>query len=394
MAWDVRGNGKDLFRVGWGIYYDFGYTNANILFPGLSAQGGSGQVFVVTNTAGIKNPDGSFFKVGDPISNIASQNQINPAGPFFSSNVAVPRIKQPFTNQYSVGWSHEFTASTVVDVDYVHLDGHDLGVRWALNTITPAGTRRYASLGFSPANPTMNMGIGASKFDGINFGIRRRMDKNFQLNAWYQWSKARGLGGLGLDELTTNLVQDATDPLDDVQWGPSARTDARHKVSISAVIQLPWGIYTSPIFRFRSALPMHTSYGYDKNADGINNDIYTTAYKFTGIDSAGVPSYKEMGACETINCGRGASLTQFNLRVSKVFKFAKGINVEAYGEVFNLFNAINPAFNVGATGSARVFTGTAANPSPNTVFMKPNAYAGDAGQPEQRVGQIGFRFSF
>jgi hypothetical protein len=394
MAWDVRGNGKDLIRAGWGIYYDFGYTNANILFPALSAQGGSGQVFVVTNTAGIKNPDGSFFKVGDPISNIASQNQINPAGPFFSSNVAVPRVKQPWTNQFSVGWSHEFTNSTVVDVDWVRLYGHDLGVRWALNTITPAGTRRYASLGLSPANPTMNMSIGASKFDGVNFGIRRRMDKNIQLNAWYQWSNAEGLGGLGLDELTTNLVQDATKPLADVQWGPSARTDARHKVSISAVIQLPWGIYASPIFRYRSALPLHIWTGYDVNADGTNNDIYTTAYEFTGIDSAGNPSYKEMGTCANINCGRGAKLTQFNLRVSKVFKFAHGMNVEAIAEVFNLFNAINPNFGVGAASSSRFYTGTAASHAANPVFMKPTAYAGDAGQPEQRVGQIGFRFSF
>jgi len=26
--------------------------------------------------------------------------------------------------------------------------------------------------------------------------------------------------------------------------------------------------------------------------------------------------------------------------------------------------------------------------------MKPTAYSGDAGQPEQRAGQIGFRFTF
>ena len=260
IAWDVFGTGRDLFRAGWGIYYDFGYTNANILFPGLSAQGGSGVIFTVTNSAGIKNPDGSFYTYGQPVSNIASQNQVNPAGPFFSSNVAVPRVKQPFTNQYSVGWSHELTPSTVIDVDYVHVEGKDLGVRWQLNTLQN-GVRRYASLGLSPANPTMNMGIGASKFDGFNIGMRRRMANNWQVNGWYQWSSARGLGGLGLDELTTNLVQDATDPLADVQWGPSARTDARHKVSISAVVQLPWGVYASPIFRYRSALPLPSGPG-------------------------------------------------------------------------------------------------------------------------------------
>ena len=41
-VWDVHGDGTDVVRAGWGIYYDYGFTNANILFPGLSAQGGSG----------------------------------------------------------------------------------------------------------------------------------------------------------------------------------------------------------------------------------------------------------------------------------------------------------------------------------------------------------------
>ena len=393
FAWDVRGNGKDLVRAGWGIYYDFGYTNANILFPGLSAQGGSGQIFVVTNTAGIRNPDGSFFAVGQPIANISSQNQINPAGPFFSSNVAVPRVRQPWTSQTSAGWSHEISPSTVIDADFVSVRGHDLGVRWPLNTIIN-GTRRYASLGFSPANPTMNMSIGASKFDSITMGIRRRMDKNIQVNAWYSLSRAIGLGGLGIDELTTNLVQDATKPLDALQWGPTARTDARHKFTLSAVFQLPYGINVSPIFRYRSALPLHVWYGYDNNADGASNDMYTTAYQYTGIDAAGVASRKEIGACTTINCGRGAALAQFNLRGSKAFKLPRSMNVEFIAEVFNLFNAKNPNFGTGASSSTRFYTGTLANHTPNTVFLKPTAFAGDAGMPEQRVGQLGFRFTF
>ena len=44
-VYDLRGDGKDVIRAGWGVYYDFGYTNANILFPGLSVQGGSGVDF-------------------------------------------------------------------------------------------------------------------------------------------------------------------------------------------------------------------------------------------------------------------------------------------------------------------------------------------------------------
>jgi hypothetical protein len=139
---------------------------------------------------------------------------------------------------------------------------------------------------------------------------------------------------------------------------------------------------------------LHIWTGYDVNADGANNDIYTTAYQFTGIDASGNGQYKEIGPCTMVNCGRGAALSQFNLRVSKTFKLSHGMTLEAIGEIFNIGNAMNPNFGVGAASSSRYFTGTAAAPVKNTVFMKPTAYSGDAGQPEQRVGQIGFRFAF
>jgi hypothetical protein len=175
LAWDVKGNGKDIIRGGWGIYYDFGYTNANILFAAINATGvGSGQVFNVNNSSGIKNPDGSFFKVSDPINNIASQNEITGDLPM-NSHSASPRILQPYAMQTSVGWSHELNQSTVVDIDYVHVDGRDLGLRWPLNTRTGCSTcpRRLASI--VPAWPGEHARHQRrqSQFDGINFGIRR-----------------------------------------------------------------------------------------------------------------------------------------------------------------------------------------------------------------------------
>jgi hypothetical protein len=282
----------------------------------------------------------------------------------------------------------------VVDIDYVHAVGHDLGVRWPLNTRVNGGARRYADLPLNPANPTLNMSIGRSNYDGVNFGVRRRMDHHIQLNAWYSLASATGRGGQAVDELTTNLVQDSTQPFADVQDGPAARTDARHKVTLSAIIQAPYSITISPIFRYRSANPIHTWYGYDANLDGVSNDIFPTAFKFTGINDAGVPSFKEIGACETVNCSRGSAATQFNLRISKTVHLYQHLNAELIADFFNLTNAINPSFNIGAAAVGAVYTGTLASHTANTVFMKPNAYAGDAGQGEQRVAQLGFRITF
>ncbi|MBE3071905.1 MAG: hypothetical protein IMZ67_02925 [Acidobacteria bacterium] len=60
--------------------------------------------------------------------------------------------------------------------------------------------------------------------------------------------------------------------------------------------------------------------------------------------------------------------------------------LEAIGEIFNLFNAKNPSGFI----TRRLLGTGAANPD----FMTPSEYSGDFQNPEQRVGQIGFRFSF
>jgi hypothetical protein len=187
-------------------------------------------------------------------------------------------------------------------------------------------------------------------------------------------------------------------PASRADWRTSGRgtrsSATRRRGSISAVIEVPWGVTVSPVFQYRSALPIHIWNGIDLNADGVTNDIATTAYRFKSVDAAGNPTFEEIGACETINCGRGSALSQMNLRVAKSIPFRGAMRVEVFGEIFNMFNSLNPSFGAGAVAAGRLFTGTAANPVSNAVFMKPTAYAGDNGQQEQRVGQIGVRFIF
>ena len=223
---------------------------------------------------------------------------------------------------------------------------------------------------------------------GMILGLRRRLTNGLDLSASYTLGKAESIVGTANDELDANYIQDATNPTADVNYGPTARTDARHRVSVSAVIQAPWGIQVSPFFIFRSALPIQTFEGRDLNGDGNLNDIAAAAYRFTGLNDDGSATFEENGACETVNCSRGAAQSQFNLRVSKGFRLVGNARVEAIVEVFNLFNAKNPVFNL--TSQRVNTTSGAALPT----FMQPANYAGDFRQTEQRVGQIGFRFTF
>jgi hypothetical protein len=207
------------------------------------------------------------------------------------------------------------------------------------------------------------------------------MSAGLDLTASYTLSESLSDVGSASDEIAADLLQEVRDPFSPVQLAPSTRTDSRHQVTITAIVKAPWDISIAPIVFYRSALPTHTFQGIDANGDGANNDKTAERYVYTGINDAGVATFTTDGTCETVNCSRRAPFSQVNLRVSRGFKVANA-RIEAIAEVFNLFNAKNP------------FLSVTQNRTNSTLFMQPSAYAGDVGQAEQRVGQLGFRVTF
>ena len=400
-VYDVRGNGKDIVRGGWGIYTDVGYTNSNVLFAATDSTGeGFGQIFNVNVTNGIKNPDGSFYKAGQPLSNIASQNQIVSTGAFpLTGQWIDPRLQQPYQMQSNAGWSHELTSDTVFAVDYVNSLGRDLNLRPRVNQRIPgslSNPRRLAAI-IPTLTPNTNgnrptVSRGESEYNAMILSVRRRLSHGFDFSANYTLQKGVSTIGTAADELNTANIQDPNNPFDDPrQLGPISDTDARHLINISASFQLPWGIRFAPIFFFRSALPVALVDGRDLNLDGDATEIPTIAYAVDSFDASKPQlqqvTVKQIGNCETVNCGRGYYQTQTNLRLSKVFNLGGRAHVEAIGEIFNLFNNINPS-----GFRARVIVPATGTPDPN--LLQPATYSGDFRRPEQRVGQLGLRFTF
>ncbi|NOT43042.1 MAG: TonB-dependent receptor [Acidobacteria bacterium] len=388
FAYDLGGNGRDVIRGGWGIYTDFAYTNANALTPALDALGGVGLVFFALDPAGIRKSDGTLFSPSDPLSSIAAQNGVDPSVPPLGGHVLSPRIEQPYSYQTNLGWARQLGPSTSFSADYVRVEGRDLNMRLRVNTLVD-GRRNLAGLAIQPNSFAFRTSLsqGRSLYDGLILALNRRLANSMDLTASYTLARAWSDIGTSSDELNQNLVQDVRDPFGAVQQAPSARTDARHRVTVAAVVQAPWAIQVSPFFTFRSALPIHTFEGIDFNRDGNVNDSTPTAYRFTGLNDDGSATFEEAGACETVNCSRGAAFSQMNLRVSRGFRLAGSARIEAIAEVYNLFNATNPSFPL---SSRRLAASGAALGS----FMQPTAFAGDFQQPEQRVAQLGFRVSF
>lgn len=356
--WDMRGDGRHLLHGGLGRFYDFPYTNATILFPSLAVQSNFGQVYNLHNGTGILNPDGSFFQPGDPLppEGIIS-NGLAPA----SLDVASPTLATPYSDQISLGYSWQVNDWLGLTADAISARYRDIPFRFRANPFldangNPQATRRFPAFG----NFRIWYGKGEADYAAINLGFHIRRDK-LLMQGFYTYSEAEGNVLAGADEFriwntgyqadirNTDAPVNPLDPLCSACTGP-LNTDARNRVTFAATYTLPWTIQLSGFFRYLSATPYTKFDPEDTNGDGFFQDLAP------GVDE--------------VNSERGASFSQFDIRLSKDFLFGD-FGVELIGEVFNVFNEKNPAI-FDSTGAA-------------------SAFAGDPLQGEQRLGQLGIR---
>ena len=100
FSYDVNGDGRFLLRGGYGRYYDFAYTNANILFAVVGAQSSFGTIYLNNDTTGIKNADGSLFQVGQPL----PANELASATAPLPSHAASPASSSPTRTRATWAW--------------------------------------------------------------------------------------------------------------------------------------------------------------------------------------------------------------------------------------------------------------------------------------------------
>jgi hypothetical protein len=353
----VKGDGNFVLRGGVGRYYDFAYTNANILFAVIGAQSSFGAIYLNNNTAGIRNADGSLYQVGQPL----PANQLTNLSAPIPSHVATPRPLQPYTDQANLGFSKVLGRGFALEVDAVYAHGQDLGTRPTLNRRINGGARRFAGIlpTVGAASWAVDVMEGHSHYKAITLGLKKHWDGKLQLLGWYSLSDSKSSASLrATDEFGEYVPIDQFNAFGDPE-NPT-RSDFRHRVTASAVWSPAWGLTIAPIFRYKSAQAFNILTGVDGNRDGTNRDLPP------GIT--------------TLNAGRGADFKQLDVRVSKKFRFGQRTAFELIAEGFNLTNAINPNTYVAAQN--------------DPLFGQPTRFAGDFRQSEQRLFQIGARFEF
>jgi hypothetical protein len=370
FTYDLHGDSKNIIRGGAGRYFDFPYTNANILFPASAVQSFFGPIYSYEDDNGIKNANGTFFRPGvDPLppNQLAGGGLSRATRELAMSTVA----KAPYSDQVSLGYSTEVSQSLGLNFEIVSARYHDIPYRFRADPIDPATGKRQFDTSIVPPNFRIWANDGHAQYDGLNVGFHARAGSNFEAQGFYTLSRSKGNILAGADEFRVVDAGHQVDTIRDTSVSPfnpncsacngPLDTDSRHKVTLSTVYRAPYGINMSGILRWHSGTP-YTVYAYDAagtskvdvNGDGYKQDL--------------APGHS------TVNDARGPSFSQVDVRLSKEFRLSGNYGFEIIGEVFNLFNAKNA---------------TAFDSFGNTF-----AYAGDPGQGEQRLIQLGGRFRF
>jgi hypothetical protein len=292
-----------------------------------------------------------------------------------------PNLKDGLNHQLHGGWSHALPHETAVAVDYTHIIGRNgwriLDINPLLNGVRPLSAQTGAVLGdpnlFGPVQ--LIFSVDRSLYDELNFHFERHFSSTAAVQANYTLAWARGMGGLTDGATTTGPAapypQTASATGGDInapwEWGPSLY-DERHRVVVTGLFTLPFGIEVAPSLTMASARPYTQYRATNPSGDG--------SLQLLGAD----------GNPAGVNNARGIPLINLNSRVTKNIKLSQSTKVGVFAEFYNITNRAN---------FGNQYFGNAFSPA---TYNQPSGYLGGVGAvstiPNSFQVQFGGRFSF
>src|SRR5260370_22588061 len=211
-----------------------------------------------------------------------------------------PSYHNPYTEQFNIGYSHEFDSANVVEIEYIH----SLGLRESKTTdISPkvlGGPRilnaAFAAKGLPPLTSVqVEQSVGRSRYDGLNVSYRRRLSRRFSVNSSYVLS--RSLAYNGSAAAFRNRPADVNNLFRPQDLGPTP-SDSTHRFVFSGIVDLPWGLMFTTFLQSESARPYNATQGIDVIAQGraaVNHAVLLKSdpHNYTatkGYDAATAPA--------------------------------------------------------------------------------------------------------
>src|SRR5437667_843036 len=419
FAYDLTGHGRHVLRGGYGLYYGNIFQNIPLFMIQHARPSIYQGLFSLTTPTDIVPGTGialGNWRYGvDPNPTIPPPLTSLVAGA--TGRLMDPNYRNPVSQQFNFGYQWAATKNSVVEVEYVHTLGlHEnktvninptiavLGTDASGNPIIASKPRplsaAFAAAGVPVLGRVMDeQSVNRSRYDGLNFSYRQRMTKYFSLNANYTLSRAMGWGieSGGPDGFSSfrNYPHDPLNIWDPRDFGPTDN-DERHHISISGVVQLPWGFQVAPILSYGSARPFDLRSGFDVLSRGsgysrpviVPNSDPTDYLAFdgsTGKDSAAALACLAAAQCHQVGYDtvRGNAFFNMDLRVAKNIRLREGWNLQLMFQSFDLTNKTNYGSNFHNTNTAGTFLTPEGFINPKSSFT-----------PRAFVGEFGARFTF
>ncbi|HML17532.1 MAG TPA: TonB-dependent receptor, partial [Bryobacteraceae bacterium] len=405
LAWDVTGSGKHVVRLGYGLYYGQIFQNIT-LFMEQQANASLFSTVLYTNsvapgtTSGTSAtlPSGELlqnFRFGiDPLPPQAPGGAQLPAGAV--GRLVDPTYRNPYSEQFNGGYSWQVTSDSVIEVEYIH----ELGLHESKSIVVNpeiSGVRNttaaFQALGLPVLGEIQDYdSIGRSRYDAMNLSYRKRMTKNFTINASYVLSRSLAYNG--------GSAAFGNGPTDETNWfaphdlGPTP-ADERHRIFISGVFNLPLKISFSPIMQWATGRPYSSTEGISDvyGFGGGQGTTHTIVLDSDPSNLLATKSYSDgqllaclaANTCEQVHYDnlRGEDFFQFDARFGRFFNIREKAKVEVFFQAFDLTNRAN----FGSSYGVNIRTATFETP---TNFIA----ASSAIIPKQFTGEFGARFSF
>jgi outer membrane receptor protein involved in Fe transport len=421
FAWDMGGNGKNIVRGGYGLYY--GQTFLNV--PLFMIQQQNPTIFVSVFSLSSSDPCPPSCVPGTNIALANWRFGVDPLPtipppptqllPNSTGRIMDPSYRNPYTQQWNIGYAHQLNSYSVLEVDFVHVlalhESKTLNVnpirRFILDAAGNEITSRPLSATFAAAGvPVLGRiddeaSVGRSRYDGMNISYRRRLHNRISVNATYTLSRALAYNGNAA--AFRNRASNHFNYFAPYELGP-VPNDTRHRFSMGSVINLPKGFQIAPIMQLESARAYNAIYDTDVLGQGGGRgnthaivftssptDLKATLTAFgdpTGATSASARKFRDClrsGQCQFASFDnlRGQRFFQLDVRVTKNFKFGEHHNLATFIQFFDLTNRAN--FGNAFSGNLRT-----------SSFGTPIAFITPSGTtlPHAFAAEIGVRYSF
>ena len=312
FAWDVLGDGKNVLRGGYGIYYQNLQTLQNLVELRDYAQ----------CSVLISKPS-----YPDPYNGQTPTQFCSTAAP--SPTILDPNYRNPYSQQFNLGYSRQLTHDLTIHVDgaYSHTL-HDYLVR-DLN-FPVNGVRPYPQfLRILDHDP-----IGMAKYKALYVRAEKRLGKRYQFEVSYTLAKND-------DDSPEAQTTTAANP--GLDWGP-ANADRRHNLVTSGIVFLPAKFTLGALWTVRSSLPF-SAFSSTTDADGIRQYVPGTSRNEGNRDLSLdlVNAYRGtlgLAALPSTNIG-SSRLNSFDVRLTRPFTLKGEKKLELGVQVFDLFGTEN-----------------------------------------------------